>query len=251
MKAFQVIAATLLFYNILVVQAKGFHRPTYNEEFNSSVNNVTNFIRDNYHPEVSNNCTKLIGELVSSFNSKYDKRQECKFVLTKLFEHKLSHMMEDAGFENSYMYEKINCDQVIKALQFANDYSPKDMFVRAAKHVATLSKDQFKQLLKIIRRNETALDVSYDHLINGSELDIGVRLSKREPRFPLTELFLKHLTVLLVMAAGLLDTCGNVSMFLCRTMLALFVFALTYWMVELSRLMFGMSLLAVTNVLPI
>ncbi|SMN19994.1 hypothetical protein, no similarity [Maudiozyma saulgeensis] len=252
MKFFPITITIFFYFNVLHVDAtEKFHKPTYNEEFNSSITKVTNFIMENYHSELANNCTKWITELVTIFNSKYNKRQECKFILTKLFQHKLTHMIEDKESEDSNLIQEHNCNQIIKSLQFANNFAPKDMYKRAAKHVTTLTKNQFNEMLKIFTRNETNSDTSYNSLIKDFELNNNVNLIKRESRFPRTELFLKHLTIVLVMAAGLMDTCGNVSMFLCRTMLILFVFTLTYWMVEVSRILFDMNFLTVENILPL
>ena len=255
MKFSKIIAATsLALWNMSTVDAMNdIHRPTYNRQFNDSISNITSFINDNYNEVIAKNCIMSIYNLTEPINKKYRKRSEIQFILVKLLGHKLTHMIEDNQDEDSATFESINCDQVIRALKYANKFAPGDLYKESIKHVGHLSKDGIKKLLSLLKvganKSEEEISKQIDSLNDSSLTE--AQLIKRASRFPRTELFLKHLTIILVIAAALMDACGNVSMPLCQTLLVFSLVTLAYWLVQISRVLFGMDNLSITDILPI
>ncbi|KAG0671652.1 hypothetical protein C6P45_000144 [Maudiozyma exigua] len=246
-------ASSLVLLNVSTTNAmNGIHRPTYNGQFNDSITNLTAFINDNYNEVLAKNCIMSICNLTESINKKYRKRAEVQFILIKLLGHKLTHMVEDTQSEDVTAFESINCDQVIGALEYANRFAPSDLYKQAAKHLTRISKREMKKLLTLLKsgtnHSEEHISKEVDSLTRSSLTE--AQLIKRAGRFPRTELFLKHLTIMLVIAAALMDACGNVSLALCQTLLVFSFLTLAYWLVEISRVLFGMDNLSVTDILP-
>lgn len=246
-------ASSLVLLNVSTTNAmNGIHRPTYNGQFNDSITNITSFINDNYNEVLAKNCIMSIYNLTEPINKKYRKRAEVQFILIKLLGHKLTHMIEDTQDEDATAFESINCDQVIGALEYANKFAPSDLYKEAAKHLARISKRGMKKLLTLLKssanRSEEDVFKEIDSLTHSGLTE--AQLIKRASRFPRTELFLKHLTIILVIAAALMDACGNVSVVLCQTLLAFSFLTLAYWLVQFSRVLFGMNNLSVTDILP-
>lgn len=247
-------ASSLVLLNMSTVNAAiDIHRLIGNRQLNDSILNITSFINDNYDEVLARNCIMSIHNLTEPIDRKYRKRVEVQYILVKLLGHKLTHMVEDNRDEDAATFESVNCDQVIRALKYANKFAPGDLYKEAVKYIGHLSKHGVKKLLLLLKSgiNKSEEEISKEvESLNDSDLT-EAQFIKRATRFPRTELFLKHLTIILVIAAALMDACGNVSMALCQTLLVFSLVTLAYWLVQISRVLFGMDNLSVTDILPI
>lgn len=216
MNYFKVFALFIIF----LVSHLAYAKQLYSNDFFKVVSNLTTTIKyydtDNLLTEELNNFLLKADRV----NRKYEKKVYALFSITRILAMKVDQIMNERDIPL-----KTHLKQLNDGLQFALKKSPSDYYKHSFRYIIKLSKENYEKLLQKIQKKAPDVEEEYS-----SDL-----LYKRATRWPHLEKFLKSLSIIFMIAAALMDTCGNVPQVVCQITLITVLVGLAFWITDLAR----------------